>query len=620
MLSNNSILTQESNSFVLTQFYYSPQVLLPPDNNNLQSLYGFISYKDPWNQQVFTSNVSETTIKHTASILKDSNILELPDVVTLNDFNIGQKVYGDGLPDNTVIQELNEDDFTVTLNNSSIKNSIGEYTFIGFSDNTKVTLYDENNVLSSVNGFYNDCAIKVDVINVAGELVYERNVVDYNASTKTITVDRPLDDFPPINTESTVTLYYNNDNPPVPEDTVKYKKHVFKNMFYLKRITSNNISPVIRRINWTSGTVYDYYKDDVNINIKDDAGTPLYKFYAINSFNQVFKCLWNNNGNPSTIEPYFVYGNFDDTTNIFYDPDDGYKWKYMYTMTYRELQRFMDEKWMPVPLTLPPDYVASTEKSGGIEVINVIDSGQNYDTTVAVVDVTIIGDGVGAIAYAEVNQTTKTIENIVIQNPGYGYTEATVLISSLSGTGAIAVASVSPIGGNASDVLSELGCDRIMATFILEGNESNKVPTDLQIRQLGLLSSPLSQSTYPYVANLESYSTSTDLIVSNGFGSFQNGEIIYQTPSNETITNATFTATCVNFDSASNTIKAVNITGTPTIGDSLYGLNSGVARPLLQKFEPDLIKYTGHIIHIENREEIQRSPDGMELFRLVLKI
>ncbi len=619
MIANNSILTQESNSFTLTQFYYSPQAILPPDNKNLQSLYGFISYADVWNKPIFSSNTAETIIKYNAAILQNSNILQLPDAITLNDFTIGQKVYGDGLPENTYIETINEEEFYVTLNNNSISTNIGEYTFVGFVENNKVTLYDENNVLSNINGFYNDCGIKIDVLNVPGELVYERDVIDYDAETKTITVDEPFYDYPLINSSSSVQLFYNNKNPPPPEDTIKYKKQVFKNMFYLKKITSNNISPVVKRINWTSGTVYDYYRDDIDLYKKDEDGTPLLKFYIINRFNQVFKCLWNNNGGQSLIEPYFVAGNFDDNTNVFYDPDDGYKWKYMYTITYRDLQRFMDDNWMPVSITTPPDYVASLEKAGGIEVINVTNSGENYDTSVAPVDVIITGDGTGATAYAEVDTETKTIQNIVVRTPGKDYTEATVAISSLQGTGATAFPSISPIGGNGSDVLTELACDRIMVTFMLEGSEENKLPTDMQIRQLGLLSSPIATSTYPYVANAESYSISTDVIVSNGFGTYQDGEIIYQTPDNANIANATFTATCVNFEAAPNKIRVVNTKGTPVNGSSIYGYNSGTVRTLLQTFNPDLIKYTGHIIHIENREEIQRSNDGMELFRLVLK-
>lgn len=619
MIANNSILTNDSNSYEIAQFFYAPQVILPPDNQNLQSLYGFISYNSPWDETIYSSNIAETVIIRDAAIIENSNTLIIVNEPTLNDFYIGQKVSHENLPENTIVSLINYDDFTLTLSKNAGKTSIGKFTFTGFIPNdNKITLYDNGN-LSDSEGFITDCAVKIDVLNDPGELTYYRSVVGYDKETNTITLNEPLTDYPPINSSSTVTLVYDNDHPPKPKDTIKYKKQIFKNMFYLKKITSNNISPVIRRIDWSPGKIYDYYRDDVNLYEKNADGTPVYTFYIMNQFYQVFKCLWNNNGGPSTVEPYFVAGNFDDTTNIFYDPDDGYKWKYMFTISYGKLQQFMDEDWIPIPISSPPDVKSSSAKAGSIEVINVTNGGQGYDLSNSVVDIIITGDGTGATAYAEVDSTTKTIQNIVVRTPGSNYTTANVTISSAFGNNASAFASVSQIGGNGADIMSEMGCDRVMVAFLFQGSEENKLPIDMQIRQIGLLSSPTANSTYPYVANAESYSTSTDIIVSNGFGTFQDGEIIYQTPNNANFANATFTATCVNFESAPNRLRLINLNGQYVNGSSVYGLSSGTVRTLLQVFDPDLIKYTGHIIHIENRQEIQRSSDGLELFRLVIK-
>jgi len=619
MIANNSILTNDSNSYEITQFYYAPQAILPPDNKNLQSLYGFISYNDPWDETLYTSNASQTIVIHDAAIIQGSNTLIIVNETTLNDFYIGQTVIHESLPNETVVEYLNQEDFTLTLSKTATKTSVGKFLFRGFIPNdNKITLYNDG-TLSSKDNFYGDCAAKIDVLNIPGELTYYRNVIGYNGETKTIILDEPLTDYPPINSQSKIELVYDNEHPPKPKDTVKYKKQIFKNMFYLKKITSNNISPIIKRIDWSEGEVYDQYRDDIDIYEKTLDGTPVYKFYIMNQFYQVFKCLWNNNGGLSTVEPYFVAGNFDDTSNIFYDPDDGYKWKYMFTISYGKLQQFMDERWIPIPISKPPEVLFSAEKSGGVEVINVTNGGSGYNPSVSVVDVTITGDGYGATAYAEIDQTTQTIQNIVVRNPGYDYSTANVIITSTSGNNATAVASVSPIGGNGADFMSELGCDRVMLAFLFEESEGNKLPIDMQIRQIGLLDSPVANSTYPYVANAESYSTSTDIIVSNGFGTFQDGEIVYQTPNNANFANATFTATCVNFEAAPNKLRLINLTGNYVNGSSIYGLSSGTARTLLQAFLPDLIKYTGHIIHIENRQEIQRSSDGLELFRLVIK-
>lgn len=619
MISNTSLYTCDSSNFEITQFYYSPQIILPPDNKNLSSLYGFISFQQPWNEVVLTTNAAPTIVIHDCAIISNTNNLIIANAETLNDFFIGQEVIDDSLPTNTFVSLIDEDNFQLILSKSANSTKVGKFTFKGFTGNdNKLTVYD-NGLVSDIDDEYKGCAVTVDVVNQPGELVYYRSVVSYDADTKTFIVDEPFNDSPPISSSSTVRLSYDNAHPPKPKDSIKYKKEVFKNMFYLKKITSNNISPVIRRINWVSGQVYDYYRDDINLYEKEVDGTPKYKFYIVNQFNQVFKCVWNNSGGPSTVEPYFVAGNFDDITNIFYDPEDGYKWKYMYTISYNKFQIFMDENWIPLNISEPPDVKDSIEKIGGIESINVINGGQGYDASNAVVNIIVTGDGIGAEAYAEIDTETKTIENIVIKSPGYNYTSANVIISSTQGNNAIAVASVSPIGGHGTDVMSELGCENLMVTFMTSGSEDNKLPIDLQIRQIGLLHSPVANSTYPYVANSESYSISTDMIVSNGFGTFVDGEIIYQTPNNANIANATFSATCVNFESAPNKLRLINLNGNPVTGSSIYGGTSGTARTLLQTFNPDLIKYTGRIIHIENREEIQRSSDGMELFRLVLK-
>ena len=84
-----------------------------------------------------------------------------------------------------------------------------------------------------------------------------------------------------------------NNNPPVPTQDTKSIKEIFKNMFVIKRILSNGVSPVIKRVNWTSGTKYDYYRDDINMLAKNTDGTPTYNFYVKNKYDQIFKCLSN---------------------------------------------------------------------------------------------------------------------------------------------------------------------------------------------------------------------------------------------------------------------------------------------------------------------------------------
>jgi hypothetical protein len=124
---------------------------------------------------------------------------------------------------------------------------------------------------------------------------------------------------------SRVQSWDNDALPPAPTQDAKYIKQAFKNMFVAKKITSNDISPVIERIDWNTNTIYDFYRDDVNMYNLDINGSILKHFYVKNKFDQVFKCLWNNNGGVSTNEPYFEPGTFN--ANQIFQGADNYKWK-----------------------------------------------------------------------------------------------------------------------------------------------------------------------------------------------------------------------------------------------------------------------------------------------------
>ena len=403
--------------------------------------------------------------------------------------------------------------------------------------------------------------------------------------------------------------------PPVPEQSQDYLNQVFRNMFVAKKISTNDISPVIQRINWTSGTTYDYYSDKVNMFELNNDGSLVKKFYIKNRYDQVFKCLWNNNNSASTVEPYFEPGTFN--INQIFQGADNYKWKYMYTITSGNKLKFMDESWMPVPVgNTIPNPVSTYAGTGDIEVINITNGGSGYDEVNAAITITVTGDGY--LATGNVIVTGNTITDVVIANTGYNYTYANVTISSAIGSGATAIAPVSPIGGHGYNPISELGAHHVMVTGQFNTNESGNLPTDIDFRQLGIIVNP-----YAYfgvgtgLANATVYKTSTDFIVSTGFGAFTPDETVYQS-SDGLIENATFTATVLSYDSTFNTVKLINTKGIANSGGLIYGQTSGTARVVLQQQTPSFIKNSGFLIYLENRSPVQRNADGSEQFRLVL--
>ena len=407
--------------------------------------------------------------------------------------------------------------------------------------------------------------------------------------------------------------------PEVPVDSPAYLKSVCKNMFVAKRIDSSDMSPVIRRNNWTANTIYDYYSDTVNINAKDANGYNVHNFYVNNSYNQVFKCLWNNNGGYSINEPMFQPGAYG--INNIYTSADGYKWKYLYSIDTGAQINFMDSSWMPVPIGNNSsdlnDPLLTTPGYGSIDVINVTFGGTGYSATTPPT-VTITGDGTGASAF--VNLSNGAITDVIMNNPGANYTTATVSVSPTIGTGgssATIIAPISPVGGHGNDPIAELGCCYIMYTCTFNGSEGGTIPTDVAYRQVGLLTNPVdTTSTTSLSTGTQSiYKISTDLIVAQGAGTYLNDEIIYQVDTSGAVT---FSATMLDFMLSTNVISVINITGTPIENLPVFGTTSGCVRTLLNTNPTNFVPQSGYISYIENRPGIQRSNDGIEQFKFVL--
>lgn len=415
---------------------------------------------------------------------------------------------------------------------------------------------------------------------------------------------------------SQVKPWTNENSPPNPQEDQQYLKNVFKNMFVAKQITTNDMSPVIQRIDWTTGTVYDYYQDNVDMFSLDANGQIEKNFYVKNRYDQVFKCLWNNNGGTSTVEPYFEPGTFN--ANLIFQGADNYKWKYIYTITSGNKLKFMDNTWMPVPVGQNiPNPVSNFAGVGSIDVINVGNGGSGYDPANAAITVTIAGDGQFATANASVSG--GVITDIVVANTGSNYSFANVTIKSASGSGASANAQVSPIGGHGYDPATELGARHLMMTCSFNKDESGKLPTDIDFRQIGVVVNPYAytSATTFGLANASVYKTTTDFVVSTGLGGFIADETLYQS-ANGSLSTETFTATVLSHDTLTNTVKLINTSNTAIDGALVYGSTSGTSRVLLQQQTPTFIKNSGYIIYLENRTAVQRSADGSEQFRLVL--
>jgi hypothetical protein len=409
--------------------------------------------------------------------------------------------------------------------------------------------------------------------------------------------------------------------PPEPQLTEQYLKDVFKNMFVIKRVFPEDMRPMIRRFDWTAGEIYDYYQDNVDMLELDPETNQLeYNFYVKNSLDQVFKCLWNGatvsnpNGVPSIDEPIFEPGYIEGV--IYYGPNDGYKWVYMYTIESFIKQKFLEDDWLPCPLANTAGFGSLVVNSGNVPVINVLEGGLGYSEDTKI---NITGANTRMATAVPVLGANGTIRDVIVTDPGFGYISANVEIVSSNGSGALlANVEVSPVNGHGSDPFEEFGSDHILVTQTFEGDEAGLIPDTIKYRQVGFIINPASVSEYfddpPTQCQKPIYSLATEAIVSAGLDSgFVSDEIVYQGVSE---IDYTFKAKCLDFDSANNKLRLINIEGTPQLDRTINGSLSSTSRTLFQIQSPDVIPFSGYITYIENREGTQRSPDGSEQIRL----
>jgi hypothetical protein len=171
------------------------------------------------------------------------------------------------------------------------------------------------------------------------------------------------------------TLPYPDEPTPIlPEDNEQYLKYELHRRFIGgKKISSSDVSHVAPRYNWTSGTVYSMYRD-TDIDMYDRP------FYVVTNEYNVYKCLYNNKGASSTIKPTGY-------SATAFTTSDGYTWKYMYTISLGEADKFMTSSFIPVKTLTSSDgsiessrqlAIQNASVNGAIEVIETVSQGSGY--------------------------------------------------------------------------------------------------------------------------------------------------------------------------------------------------------------------------------------------------
>lgn len=240
-------------------------------------------------------------------------------------------------------------------------------------------------------------------------------------------------------------------------------------MIGAKLITAADASVMVRRINWTAGTVYNFY-DDTKEQISLEES-----FYAVTDDYDVYKCLNNGVGAQSTVKPTA-------TVNTPFTSSDGYKWKYLYTLTQNEVAKFLTQNHMPAHTE-----AANATAEGAIYHVVVENGGSGYSATPFAV--TVPGDGA---SFAGTAYTTGgVITHVIVTVPGTGYRfTSPVVFTAGGGTGAIGRAVISPRGGHGADVKTELGGFFLGLNVKVTGSEYGSFSTENDFRKINILINP----------------------------------------------------------------------------------------------------------------------------------
>jgi hypothetical protein len=471
-------------------------------------------------------------------------------------------------------------------------------------------------------------------------------------------------------------------NPPSPKDNFDEENDYWDTMIALKKINASDVRQVIQKRFWSSGTTFDMYRHDYSRSntAKVSGATNLYSasYYVLNSDYRVYICLQNGmnpdneNGRPSLDEPLFT----DLEPRAAGSNGDGYIWKYLYTIKPTDIIKFESTDFMPVPI----NWETNTENAavrdnaidGSIKIVTITDRGVAIGpANTTYTRVPILGDGSGAECTVVVNNDQK-IESVTISNQGSGYTFGTVdLAAGNVPTGTtlpVFNVIISPKGGHGKDIYRELGAYNVLMYSRIENDNQNPdFITGNQIARVGIVENPnefgpnstqiltTDKASAVYALKLtgnnansatytaDSYITQTVSTATTAVGRVISYDQItgvlkyWQDRSNSgfstvglAVTNPTYGFNQVEFTNAFGAGGSLTISGGSVnlgIDTSFTGLSTVINNRtyyLGQSFtsglaNPEVKKYSGNIIYVDNRPSITRSSNQKEDIKVILQ-
>ena len=404
-------------------------------------------------------------------------------------------------------------------------------------------------------------------------------------------------------------------------------------------------------------------------------------YYVLNSDYRVYICLQNGtspdnpSGRPSLDEPTFT----DLEPRSAGTSGDGYIWKYLYTISPSDIVKFDSTNYLPVPQdwetnTTDAAVRNNASSSGQLKIVTITSRGVGVGTANKVyTQVPIKGDGSGAEATVTTNNDAR-VSSVTISNGGSNYTFGTLDLAAKGVTGTTDPAFdvvIPPQGGHGADIYRELGAYNVLLYSRIENDTDNPdFVTGNQIARVGVVESP---KAYGSTANLDSdkasavyalkltgagysgvtYNPDDQITQTIGIGSTAFGRVVSYDQNTGVLkywqdkfhcgfntdgtknTSPTYGFTMQRFTADIGSQGSFNIIGgsatlaiQTTFGSSANpGINTVInsrTYNLGQSFikgvaQPEVKKYSGNIIYVDNRPSITRSSNQKEDIKVILQ-
>lgn len=203
------------------------------------------------------------------------------------------------------------------------------------------------------------------------------------------------------------------------------EREIRDSTIFYKRVENTDISLSIPRYDWESGQIYAAWDDAIDMSSE--------KFFVLTEDFNIYKCLDNNMGAPSTVRPT-------GTPFTHQTTSDGYVWKYMYTIPPAKRSKFISADKIPVQRAFTDSFYSN----GAIEKVLITSGGAGYSMT-PTVTISVSGTTVGSGALIKINSVDGDggILTVQVVDPGSGYQGSCDLVIAGPGSGAKLTAVIS---------------------------------------------------------------------------------------------------------------------------------------------------------------------------------